>query len=140
MQQLKLTLYTEVRKELSERRGVQQRSTGPGRVKEGVSGERAFQAEDQSKAPNRAYAFKEQTSQTSQNTCRDTTPLPTLGISVHGELIVAYTVIVNQTMAWVSEPEKPTVRCKLLYLFCDLQQVIGLLRLMSLIQKMGIIM
>lgn len=134
MQQLKL--YTEVRKALRERMGIQQRVTGPGRAKEGVSRERAFQVEDQSKDPNRAYAFKEQTSQTSQSTSRDT-PAPTLGMSVYAESIFAYAVTVNQTMAWVLEPEKPTFGCKLLPLFSDLQQVIGLLRLMCLIQKNG---
>lgn len=79
MQQLKSKLYTQVRRQPTEGSGIQQGSIGPGTVKEGVSGERTFQAEDQSKDPNRAQAFKEHTSQTSQNTSRDTPYLlPTL--------------------------------------------------------------
>lgn len=68
MQQLKSKLYTQVRRQLTEGSGIQQQSTGPGTVKDGVSGERSFQAQDQSKDPNRALVFKEHTSQTSQNT------------------------------------------------------------------------
>lgn len=67
MQQLKSELYTQVRRQLTEGSRIQQRSIGR-TVKDGVSGERSFQAEDQSKDPNRAQAFKEHTSQTSQNT------------------------------------------------------------------------